>query len=181
MAERPSPPLPVEGTEIPPSELLTIQYLQDNSSLWYRIHVFLYDLRHFDSKVESQSRLERVVDASYLGLPYFQPEEVAQLKATTVNIREQKTLETLIQETLDERLNRRMKKRVESRDFRVCAAHDMAPIMEKAFDIKPKDLERNEEFITMMEENGLNLEDEQGWLQVSKKGYKEKKGGRRRR
>ncbi len=34
----------------------------------------------------------------------------------------------------------RMKKRVESGDFRVCAAHDLEPIFEKAFGIKPKEL-----------------------------------------
>lgn len=45
----------------------------------------------------------------------------------------------LMEEILNERLNRRMKKRVESGDHRVCAAHDIAPILEKALGIKPKD------------------------------------------
>ena len=62
-----------------------------------------------------------------------------------------------IQETLDERLEGRIKKREESGDFRVCAAHDLAPIFEKAFDIKVKDLEQNAHFVDMVEEKGLVL------------------------
>jgi len=40
-------------------------------------------------------------------------------------------LAELIDEIVQVRLEWRMKKQVESVDFRVCAAHDVAPIVEK--------------------------------------------------
>ena len=40
-----------------------------------------------------------------------------------------------------------MKKRVYSGDFRVCAAHDVAPILEKALGVKEKYLIRDKEFL----------------------------------
>jgi hypothetical protein len=56
---------------------------------------------------------------------------------------------------LDERLNRRMKKRVESEDYRVCAAHDLAPIFEKALGINPKELAKSQEFLARVDTEGL--------------------------
>jgi hypothetical protein len=40
-----------------------------------------------------------------------------------------------------------MKKRVYIGDFRVCAAHDVAPILEKALGVKEKYLIRDKEFL----------------------------------
>ena len=145
----------------------TIQDLRANRVLWYKIHVFVYDLRHFQESA-SQARLEKITDSSYLGLPYFGADEVAQLKVTTIH-NDTKKLEDVIQETLNERLQRRMKKRVQSGDFRVCAAHDLAPIFEKALDIKPKDLERDRNFLGLVEQSGLKLGDGQVWSGVLKK------------
>jgi hypothetical protein len=145
----------------------TIQDLRANRMLWYKIHVFVYDLRHFQESA-SQARLDDIIDSSYLCLPYFSADEVAQLKATTVH-NDTKRLEDVIQETLNERLQRRMKKRVQSGDFRVCAAHDLAPIFEKALNIKPKDLEGDRDFLTLVEQHGLNLGDGQVWSGVFKR------------
>jgi hypothetical protein len=66
-------------------------------------------------------------------------------------------LEAIIEETLNERLERRLKKRVESGDFRVCAAHDLAPVIEKAFGVKEKELARSERFKEVMGRCGLKL------------------------
>ena len=77
----------------------TIQDLHANRVLWYKIHVFVYDLRHFQ-EIASQARLEDITD---LSLPYFGADEVAQLKATMVH-HDTKKLEDVIQETLNERL-----------------------------------------------------------------------------
>ena len=114
--------------------------------LWYKLHVLLYDLRHFEQSDVSKSRLETVVDPSYLGEPYFNQNEAQKIKGGQLS-NENKTLSALIEETLNERLDRRIKKRIESGDYRVCAAHDVAPILEKAFGIKPKDLERDQTFL----------------------------------
>lgn len=67
------------------------------------------------------------------------------------------TLEDVIQSTLAERLERRMKKRVENGDYRVCAAHDLSPIFEKGFGINHKSLKSDAVFMGLMRENGLEL------------------------
>jgi hypothetical protein len=59
-------------------------------------------------------------------------------------------LAELIDEILRVRLDWRTKKRVESVDFRVCVAHDVAPIVEKVLGAKGKDL-RDEEFVGFVE------------------------------
>jgi len=94
----------------------TISQLRYNKPLWWRLHVFIYDLRNFGAIPSSQARLDKIVDASYLGAPYFSDSGVLQLKATVVP--SGKTLEQDIADTLEERLDRRMKKRVESDEKR---------------------------------------------------------------
>lgn len=56
------------------------------------------------------------------------------------------TLADLISSTLSERLQRRLKKRLESSDFRVCAAHDLVPVFERAFGVDPKVLDKMRSF-----------------------------------
>jgi hypothetical protein len=137
--------------------------------LWYRLHVFVFDLRLYREKVDAEARLEQIVDASYIGTPYFQPDEVDMLKAVVVD--GEKALAETIEEVLNERLNRRMKKRVESGDYRVCAAHDLAPAFEKAFDINPKDLARDEAFVNLTESSGLRLKEWETWRGVQRKKF----------
>jgi hypothetical protein len=103
--------------------------LTELPSLWYKIHVFVYDLRNFREKVDSQARLYRIADTSYIGMSYFQHAEAEILKTRTVD--GNKSLEQVIREVLRERLERRMKRQAESEDYRVCAAHDLAPILRK--------------------------------------------------
>ena len=121
------------------------------------VYALVYDLRHHRERADSQSRLDTVLDISYIGLPYFDQAEAEILKGTLVpgDGHALQTLEEFIKSTLDERLNRRMKKRVESADYRVCAAHDLAPIWEQAFAIKPKDLAKNKEFAALLDKKGL--------------------------
>ena len=150
----------------------TVQDLKTHPCLWYKVHVFVYDLRNFREIPDAQARLDKIVDASYIGLPYFQPDEVQLLKSSIVE--GDKTLERIIEESLNQRLERRIKKRVESGDFRVCAAHDLAPVFEKAFDIKPKDLARNKEFLAILGRSGLRLKDDDNWKGLPKKSFQKK-------
>ena len=62
------------------------------------------------------------------------------------------------------RSNRRMKKGVESEDYRVCAAHGLAPIFEKGLGIRPK------EFVRLVRTSGLKLNDGESWMGMGKKG-----------
>lgn len=130
-------------------------------NLWYRLRVFVYDLRTFNTDPTARSRLDSVTDPAYLGPPYFSNEEVSLLKSTEIGPGEEgeESLGQRIQSTLEERLNRRMEKRVESADFRVCAAHDLAPIFEKAFDINPKKLAKDAKFMALVQSNGQAFSD----------------------
>ena len=85
---------------------ISIQDLRAQSSLWYTIHVFVYDLRNFQHTPEAQARLDRVQDTSYIGMPYFDPTEAQQLKACIVDAADNKTMETIIEEALKERLEK---------------------------------------------------------------------------
>ena len=108
-------------------------------------------------------------------MPYFTFDEVAILKNTIVE--GDRPLEVVIEETLSERLERRTKKRVESGDYRVCAAHDLAPIFEKVFDIKIKDSATNKEFLAILDRSGLKLRDDDKWTGLGKKSFSPKKKG----
>src|SRR4051794_21536300 len=130
----------------------TIQDIKNDPCLWYKIHVFAYDLRNFREIPASQKRLNGIVHVSYIGLPYFEPEESQRLRLCLVE--GDKTLEIVIEETLNKKLGRRDKKRVESGDFCVCTAHDLAPIFEKIFDIKPKGLAKDKAFLSILRKSG---------------------------
>ncbi|KAL1970319.1 hypothetical protein VTN77DRAFT_5479 [Rasamsonia byssochlamydoides] len=143
-------------------------------SVTTEIHVFVYDLRHFRERLDSRTRLEQVVDVLYLGTPYFQAEESELLKNMVFVVDDQKTLAQYTQESLEERLNRRMKKRVRSGDFRVRAAHDLAPIFEKALEIHPRKLAHDEGFLQRLENGGLDPGDKP-WKGLQKKSFHPKK------
>ncbi|KAI9652950.1 MAG: hypothetical protein M1831_006279 [Alyxoria varia] len=142
-------------------------------TLWYRVNLFIHDLRNFSTTPSALARLDSITDPSYLGAPYFSPSEVTMLKATLVD--GDKTLARVMEETLQERLERRMKKRVESGDYRVCCAHDLAPVFEKAFDVKPKDLVKDKGFMRLVDEKGLRLDGEM-WVPEGKATGKPPKG-----
>ncbi|OGM42503.1 hypothetical protein ABOM_008308 [Aspergillus bombycis] len=155
----------------------TIASLQDSSAfpnLWYRIHVLIADLKSFD-KPTSNKRLEKIIDPSFIGEPYFTPKEAETIKKTIINGKE---FSQVVEEELNKRLDRRNKKRFESGDFRVCAAHDLAPIMAQALGIDLKRLEKDKQFANLVEEKGLHLEGE-NWGGLKKKSFAPKTRKRR--
>ena len=147
----------------------TIADLRANNTLWYKLHVFIFDLHHFASCPASQARLDSIIDASYLGLPYFTAAEAAQIKNTktednsTSKSGVSMTLEESMRQTMEERMQRRMARHAESGDFRVCAAHDLAPILERALRVRWKDVKQDKAFRALMDEHGLTLPEGQVW------------------
>ena len=77
-------------------------------------------------------------------------------------------------------MERRAKRRAGSGDYRVCAAHDLAPIFEKAFDIKPKDLQTNTEFLAILDRSQLELKDSDNWKGLPKKPFQLKNNHKKR-
>ena len=154
----------------------TLTDLRTDSAIWYKFHVLIYDLRHFDQNPTSQSRLETVIDPSYLDSPYLTTLEADKIKCT--RLESGQTISALIAATLEERLSRRMKKRVASGDYRVCSAHDVAPILEKALGIRPKDLDTSPAFLDMMAAKGLDVRPEETWTGLGKpqKNFHKKQG-----
>jgi hypothetical protein len=150
----------------------SVEDLKVQPSLWYKIHVLVYDLRNFQANSQAEARLAGVEDLSYIGTPYFDPVEVKQLKACVIDATNSTNLEMVIRDSLRERLERRMKKRVESGDYRVCTAHDIAPIFEKAFCINPKELQTNTEFLALLENCQLEPSGIGNWKGLPKKSFK---------
>jgi hypothetical protein len=148
-----------------------------NPTLWYRIHVLLFDLQHYAQRADSRTRLETVTDPCYLGLPYFSADEAETLRSADSN---GKPLSQVLATRLDERLGRRMEKRVESGDFRVCAAHDLAPVLGEVLGIESKRLAKEKEkgFVELVDRKGLELGDGQ-WRGLARKSYAPK--GRKKR
>lgn len=79
--------------------LISLPELKMDSNIWYKIHVLLYDLRHFEQSNVSQSRLEKVADPLYLGESYFNQGEAEKIKGARLD--GDKTMSALIEETLN--------------------------------------------------------------------------------
>ncbi|KAE9382024.1 hypothetical protein N431DRAFT_491285 [Stipitochalara longipes BDJ] len=131
----------LENLLLPPI-ITTIQDLKDMPKIWYKIHVLIFDLRNYQANTKSRDRLKTVIDPSYIGLPYFSCTEAALMKSLQVG---------------DTNGSATRGRRAESGDYRVCAAHDIAPILERLFGVKEKDLMRDKEFLGLVENWGVEL------------------------
>ncbi|KAF7161740.1 hypothetical protein CNMCM5623_007227 [Aspergillus felis] len=160
---------------INPPSIANLQNSMTFPTLWYRLHVLLYDLQYFNQRPDSRERLETVTDLSYIGPPYFNDDEATAIKNTVVH---GKTLAHIIEQELQERLERRNKKRVDSGDFRVCAAHDLAPILASTLGTNLKQLDKNKRFALLINSRGLDLGDEK-WEGLTAKLFTPKNKRRR--
>ncbi|KAF2689018.1 hypothetical protein K458DRAFT_261900, partial [Lentithecium fluviatile CBS 122367] len=141
----------------------TIDDLRRDNILWYKLHVFMYDLRHFRSNNACGSRLDAVVSEKYIGAPYFSVVESAKVLNTIINSATMEKLKDAIDKYFGERLAARLKGRMEETgDYRVCAAHDLAPIFEQAFRVNGRDLGMNKEFFEIGGEGALGALDKGG-------------------
>ena len=53
-------------------------------TIWYRLHVLLFDLQNFSRRQDSREHLDAVIDPSYIGAPYFTDEEATEIKQMIV-------------------------------------------------------------------------------------------------
>ena len=147
---------------------LTIQQLKENHLLWYKLHVFMYDLRNFRSKEMSRNRLDCVIDDMYIGEPYFTADEHDKLRRTITHGTDM-TLEDLLSEFFQNKLEKRIQGRIKATgDWRICAAHDLAPIIERAFRVNSKDLSKNKMFVKLVQRDGLQLREGVIWQGLGK-------------
>lgn len=162
------------------SQQIPLHNLLDTISptIWYRLNVLLFDLQNFNHRQDSRERLDAVIDSTYIGAPYFTDEEATRIKQIAVT--EKKTFEQTISEKLDERLSRRMQKRASSGYYRVCAAHDLTPIIADTLRVDLKQMERDKRFMHLVESKGLDLEGEQ-WDGLVKKSFAPGKSKKKRK
>jgi hypothetical protein len=120
--------------------------LKQDSNLWYKVHVLLYDLRNIKSDRFTESRSLGTTDELYTSGPYFTPSEAACIKETIIEVTtdtEERTIATdtensdvilpikdskTIEEAIKERLAGFYDKRRASGDSRPCGPHDIPSI-----------------------------------------------------
>ncbi|KAE8390322.1 hypothetical protein BDV23DRAFT_183615 [Aspergillus alliaceus] len=108
-------------------------------------------------------RLEKLTDPSYVGEPYFTLEEADTIKHTVFNNGNLFTL--YLEDELNQRLTRRNMKRVESGNFQVCTAHDLALIIAQALGMDLKQLEKDKKICRSGRDKGSSLgRTTLGWL-----------------
>jgi hypothetical protein len=147
--------------------IMSLRNSDVSPTLWYRLHVLLYDLQHFNQRPDSRERLETVTGLSYIGSPYFNDDETTAIKNTVVH---GQTLAQIIEQELQTRLERRNKKRVDSGDFRVCAAHDLAPILATTLGTNLKQLDKDKRFLLLINSRGLDIGDDK-WEGLAAKSF----------
>ncbi|KAL4894009.1 hypothetical protein BDV59DRAFT_192784 [Aspergillus ambiguus] len=149
------------------------------TDLLYRLHVLLFDLRHFNRE-DSRKRLDAIADISYIGLPYFSEAEAEDLKNTMSG---GKTLSSIVEQELAQelaqRFERRARKRIKNDDFRTCTAHDIAPILARTLDIDLNRLEKDQRFLHLVNTKGLELDGEK-WEGLPAKSFAPKQKNRKK-
>jgi len=65
--------------------IATLQDLQANFDLWYKVRVLLHDLSNVATDRAAEARTLCTTDELYISDPYFTAEEAALIKATTVS------------------------------------------------------------------------------------------------
>jgi hypothetical protein len=149
----------------------SIEDLRSNSILWYKLHVFMYDLRNFRSNADARNRLDCVVAEHYVGEPYFTSIEADKVLHTVTDAATGGTLSDVINQFFTQKLARRLDGRIKEKgDYCICAAHDLAPLFEKAFRLNGKDLAKNKAFTALVGKGGLRALDQGGvWKGVGRR------------
>ncbi|KAE8420207.1 hypothetical protein BDV36DRAFT_293606 [Aspergillus pseudocaelatus] len=93
---------PEDATNIPSPTVSNLKDFSAFPNLWYRIHVLIADLKSFN-KPDLNKRLEKIVDPSFIGEPYFTPKEAETIKKTVINGKE---FSDFVEEELNKRLDR---------------------------------------------------------------------------
>ncbi|KFY25226.1 hypothetical protein V491_01855 [Pseudogymnoascus sp. VKM F-3775] len=78
--------------EAVPKNGISIEDLKAEPSIWYKIHVPIYDLRNYQENPQARERLNTVEDLSYIDKPYFDLVESQQVKACTMDSMSSKSL-----------------------------------------------------------------------------------------
>ncbi|KEQ73588.1 hypothetical protein M436DRAFT_72873 [Aureobasidium namibiae CBS 147.97] len=168
---------------------MSLQALQANRDLWYKIQVLLYDLCNIVTDRTAESRTLATTDELYISAPYLAADEAALVKQTRIS---PPTLQEISDAPCHHRRNIKgclenfFEKRRASGDARPCDPHDMGPIYLAVFGVSKEEL-RDEKFLSRLRRAGLprldEAETEKNNEHMSRKGRKKdrEKGGRKGR
>jgi len=88
MAKPKPKPMPKQAAQKPKEALqvttTTLSDLMQDASLWYKIHVLIYDLCNIKTDPSSESRTLLTTDELYISGPYFTASESILIKATII-------------------------------------------------------------------------------------------------
>ncbi|OBT55344.1 hypothetical protein VE04_04907 [Pseudogymnoascus sp. 24MN13] len=195
---------PVETRETSSDDKkMTLLDLREKLDLWYKIHVFLYDLCNISKDHAAEARTLCTTDELYISAPYFTPEEALLIKNTVVSppiltdipefealefdedinsgtneppkeVAPEKTL--TIEEAITSCLQNFFAKRRASGDARPCGPHDMGPIYKAVFGITTEEL-KDKKFLGRLRRTGLGQSNDKT-ANYEVKGKSKKKGSK---
>ena len=140
----------------------TLSRLREDSNLWYRIHISLYDLNKLAQDPQSEKRLSSTLHPLYISEPYFSDSESTLILQTiiddaTTTSDDSMTLtrkEATIEQAIYDKMANFLDKRKASGDARPCGPHDLVPIYGVIFSTSKDELE-DEHFLVRLRRLGL--------------------------
>lgn len=135
-----------KNTKTTSTQPLTLSGLRQNSHLWYRILLLIYDFHH-QKEDASRLRTDELIDPIYIGAPYFTPAETESIKSALVE-ETQNTLEATIHAAMEHRQATTLTA------IFPCGPHDMVPVYLECFNVDKADI-TNEKFVVRAKRFGL--------------------------
>ena len=149
----------------------TLSRLREDSNLWYRIHILLYDFNNVAQDPQSEKRLSLTLHPLYISSPYFSDAESTRILQTIIHdptatsapttsdddddrIMTLTRKEATIEQAIYDKMTNFLTKRKASGDARPCGPHDLVPIYGAIFSIAKDELE-DERFLARLRRSGL--------------------------
>ena len=148
----------------------TLSCLREDSDLWYRIHVLLYDLSKVTRDPQSEKRLSLTLHPLYISEPYFSDSESTRILQAIIDDPTATSLpntsgdddsmtltkKPTIEQAIYDKMTNFLDKRKASGDARPCGPHDLVPIYGAIFGIATDELE-DEGFLVRLKRSGLGV------------------------
>lgn len=132
-----------QENELSKRPMLAIEDIRQDSNLWYKVRVLIFDLYNLSKYPICANRLEQTVDEHYISAPYFTEEEAVAVKSARVFESATDEIGMTIGEAISSRLEQFFEKRRASGDARPCGPHDMVPVFLDVFGMDKKELEED--------------------------------------
>lgn len=147
----------------------TASAIRNDPALGYKLRVLIYDLLNISRDPSSEKRINTTTDESYLGPPYFSPEESQAIKNAVIDVRpslynvpgdfsregdELQLTSKSVEDALGLLLSGFFDKRRASGDSRPCGPHHLAPLYATLYGIDLAELQ-DVRFLSRLRRNGI--------------------------